>query len=364
MPKNGSYFADYSSFSNNGHALYQSSSKGYIQNDYYPFGMLQPGRSYSSVTSYRYGFNGKENDSKDGLVQYDYGFRIYDPRLARFKSVDPLSNTYPYYTPYQFAGNMPIAAIDIDGLEQYVVIHYKDQKNNSYKSEILTIKAGEVVVDQTVKKARGGKSFGDKIAKGNILVFEVYNEGTRNEEIKLIKTRNKPQEKFTSQEEKIYKTRNKAVERGKISGNTSYSYPSNENQEYKSEDFNEPTFYEAKTTYPTIIKGYTEFTNAGFKTGASWIHAKKETDGSISYSNQLDERLIAAKSDESVTSINITLNIYTQAPYTPEVIKNVERSYKLHASRVTGIPVDKITVRGTMQKGESSKSTVIISTNK
>ena len=77
-----------------------------------------PGRQYNTTDGYRYGFNGKEKDNKDGVVQYDYGFRIYDPRLVRFKSVDPLSKSYPWYTPYQFAGNKPIACIDLDGLEE------------------------------------------------------------------------------------------------------------------------------------------------------------------------------------------------------------------------------------------------------
>jgi hypothetical protein len=49
--------------------------------------------------------------------QQDYGMRIYDPRLGRFLSVDPLTKTYPMLTPYQFASNTPIAAIDLDGLE-------------------------------------------------------------------------------------------------------------------------------------------------------------------------------------------------------------------------------------------------------
>ncbi len=75
-----------------------------------------PGRKYSSTSSYRYGFNGKEKDGE--VVQYDYGFRIYDPRLVRFKSVDPLTKSYPWYTPYQFAGNKPISCIDLDGLEE------------------------------------------------------------------------------------------------------------------------------------------------------------------------------------------------------------------------------------------------------
>ncbi|MBD0376455.1 MAG: hypothetical protein ICV51_12585 [Flavisolibacter sp.] len=68
---------------------------------------------------YRYGFNGKENDNevKGEGNQQDYGMRIYDPRLGRFLSVDPLVKQYPELTPYQFASNTPIKAVDIDGLE-------------------------------------------------------------------------------------------------------------------------------------------------------------------------------------------------------------------------------------------------------
>jgi RHS repeat-associated protein len=86
--------------------------------DFYPFGFKMPGRQWSNG-SYRYGFNGKEEDdevSGDGN-QYDYGMRIYNPRLGRFLSVDPLGFSYPWYTPYQFAGNTPIQAIDLDGGE-------------------------------------------------------------------------------------------------------------------------------------------------------------------------------------------------------------------------------------------------------
>jgi RHS repeat-associated protein len=79
-----------------------------------------------SEGDYRYGFNGKEKDNEvqgDGNT-YDYGFRIYNPRLGRFLSVDPLTASYPWYTPYQFAGNDPIRNIDIDGLEGGSAIEY------------------------------------------------------------------------------------------------------------------------------------------------------------------------------------------------------------------------------------------------
>lgn len=86
--------------------------------DYYPFGMTMPGRSYG--TQGRYSFNGKEDD-KEIEGQQDYGFRIYDKRLGRFKSVDPLTKKFPELTPYQFASNTPIRAIDLDGLEAFFV---------------------------------------------------------------------------------------------------------------------------------------------------------------------------------------------------------------------------------------------------
>jgi RHS repeat-associated protein len=86
--------------------------------DYAPFGMQMVGRNWNS-RDYRYGFNGKENDNEvkgEGNLQ-DYGMRIYDTRLGKFLSIDPLTNEYAYLTPYQFGHNNPIALIDLDGLE-------------------------------------------------------------------------------------------------------------------------------------------------------------------------------------------------------------------------------------------------------
>jgi RHS repeat-associated protein len=91
-------------------------------NDYYVFGAT---KRWSGSEGYCYGFNGKENDNKvkgEGNQQ-DYGMRIYDPRLGRFLSVDPISSDYPWYSPYQFAGNKPIMAIDLDGLEEALIIN-------------------------------------------------------------------------------------------------------------------------------------------------------------------------------------------------------------------------------------------------
>ncbi|WP_423735448.1 RHS repeat-associated core domain-containing protein [Chitinophaga caseinilytica] len=133
--------------------------------DYYPFGMGMPGRSWENTNlgkAYRYGFNGKENDNEVKGVegsQQDYGFRIYDSRLAKFLSVDPLTHDYPWYTPYQFAGNTPVQAVDLDGLEEYM------------KHEELAMKQkAEMQIDNAV-------IIGRKMYEPHILLVDVYGVG-------------------------------------------------------------------------------------------------------------------------------------------------------------------------------------------
>ncbi|MFZ1593258.1 MAG: RHS repeat-associated core domain-containing protein [Chitinophagales bacterium] len=91
-----------------------------------PFGMGIVGREWMVGGQYRFGFNGKESDNEvsgNGNI-YDYGFRIYNSRLGRFLSTDPIKNQFPWYTPYQFAGNKPIFCLDLDGFEE---IYYGDE---------------------------------------------------------------------------------------------------------------------------------------------------------------------------------------------------------------------------------------------
>jgi RHS repeat-associated protein len=74
------------------------------------------------------------------LTHYDYEFRIYNPSIGKFLSVDPLTKTYPWYTPYQFAGNKPIWAVDLDGLEEhYVTTAGKDAYKDYFGGSVVHI---------------------------------------------------------------------------------------------------------------------------------------------------------------------------------------------------------------------------------
>lgn len=104
-------------------------------------------------------YNGKELQSKElgdgsGLEWYDYKNRFYDHQLGRFFSVDKLADKFPYYSPYQFAGNAVPNAIDLDGLEPAYQIG-----NNFYMaSDVLTHKIPEgAYVPATASGEAAGK---------------------------------------------------------------------------------------------------------------------------------------------------------------------------------------------------------------
>jgi RHS repeat-associated protein len=84
-----------------------------------------------AAQDYTYGFNGQEQDTEllGGAVSFKY--RIHDPRIGRFLSVDPLAPEYPWNSSYAFAENRVIDGIDLEGAEYMtasqakLVIHTK-----------------------------------------------------------------------------------------------------------------------------------------------------------------------------------------------------------------------------------------------
>ncbi len=90
---------------------------------YTTFGTQMSGRRLSSAKA-KYGFNGKLKDNEDygeGNA-YDFGARIYDPRLGRWLGIDPEFKRFADATPYNYALNQVIIRIDPDGKYPIIVI--------------------------------------------------------------------------------------------------------------------------------------------------------------------------------------------------------------------------------------------------
>ena len=82
--------------------------------NYYPFGAESCDNSTKNfVQNHKY--NGKEFDNMHGLNTYDYGARQYNPVTTRWDRMDPLSEKYTPYSPYNYCLNNPVKNIDPDG---------------------------------------------------------------------------------------------------------------------------------------------------------------------------------------------------------------------------------------------------------
>ncbi|MGX5687417.1 DUF6443 domain-containing protein [Arcticibacter tournemirensis] len=90
-------------------------------NNYYPYGYQiisdDPNFMVSYVSGERsdYLFSGKEFLGENGLNQYDYGARFYDPVIGRFNSIDPLSEQRAWVSPFNYGQNNPINRNDPTG---------------------------------------------------------------------------------------------------------------------------------------------------------------------------------------------------------------------------------------------------------
>ncbi|MBC7412425.1 MAG: hypothetical protein H7331_08240 [Bacteroidia bacterium] len=128
--------------------------------DYSPFGAPLKGRTLYkgganattglpniATDGSRYGFNGMENDNevKGAGNQQDYGARIYDNRLGKFLSIDPLTVKFSMRSPYLFADNCPITKVDFLGLSG---VAYYQKKLDGY-TIIVNKETGNSIIEKT-----------------------------------------------------------------------------------------------------------------------------------------------------------------------------------------------------------------------
>ncbi|GAB2669362.1 hypothetical protein GCM10027036_23560 [Flavihumibacter cheonanensis] len=152
-------------------------------NDYYPFGMLMPGRKFNAG-SFRYGFNGKEMDNEIGGIgnTIHFEFREYSPRIGRMMSIDPKASEYPWQSPYVYHRNSPVNIVDYLGLGDPPVTAYHNTSVadgikildggfnapsgwNYFMTDPSGTKAGAGVADQPVQFKAAINTDGAKIIK-------------------------------------------------------------------------------------------------------------------------------------------------------------------------------------------------------
>ena len=91
-------------------------------------------------------------------------------KASRFLSVDPLSKKYPELTPYQFASNTPIQAIDLDGLERLDVSSY----NATTRTAVIQVVKNVYINSNNIPTqvaALGNTTFASIFSAGNTSLY-------------------------------------------------------------------------------------------------------------------------------------------------------------------------------------------------
>ena len=94
------------------------------QNDYYPFGKRIADNTLPTTATNRWRFSGKEIQTIGGINLIDYGARLYDEDAVKWKSQDPMADSYLGLTPYGYCAGNPVSIVDPTGKE------WKDIKGN------------------------------------------------------------------------------------------------------------------------------------------------------------------------------------------------------------------------------------------
>lgn len=111
----------------------------------------------------------KDDEIKGENNSYDFGARIYDPRVGRWLSLDPLQAKYPHLSPYAYVANSPILMIDKDGKDIWIVM----VENTMYPSEMFGHNSLYLENEGEVwYYSAGGKSFPRKEKTYEIRFFD------------------------------------------------------------------------------------------------------------------------------------------------------------------------------------------------
>ncbi|SHN37595.1 DUF6443 domain-containing protein [Mucilaginibacter sp. OK098] len=134
------------------------------QDDYFPFGYeISRGSIVSPKNKYLY----NKKELQDDLGQYDYGARFYDPVIARFTTVDPLSEKNRRFSPYVYVENNPMRMIDPDGMEG---IKYTDKDGNKIVESnvvVLLKQKKEIPKDATDKQIAKIEKYNKRVDRAN-----------------------------------------------------------------------------------------------------------------------------------------------------------------------------------------------------
>ncbi len=121
----------------------------------------------ANITENKRKFTSQDLDNEFEINLYQMRYRNHDSQIGRFIQIDPLADDYVHNSTYAYAENDVIRAIDLEGLEKFIVTSQHTQGINS-KVTIHQILRNETPVDNKVKLNSGFEATKDVLSFNNL----------------------------------------------------------------------------------------------------------------------------------------------------------------------------------------------------
>ncbi len=111
------------------------------RNDYYPYGGRHANSALTVDSTNRWRFSGKEIQTTASVNLLDFGARMYDDRLCRWTTQDPMAEKYYGFSPYCYCAGDPVGLVDIDGQKLYFAKGSSEEFKKSFADAVIIMNA-------------------------------------------------------------------------------------------------------------------------------------------------------------------------------------------------------------------------------
>lgn len=146
------------------------------EDNYYPFGLKHKGynkNTFSSSLGQKIKYQGQEFQNELQLGWYSFKWRNYNTEIARFMSIDPLTEDYEDYTPYQFASNQPVHAQEVEGLENSHDLNKRLTESSPTQNDAISRTKPQMIALKSSQSSRGSDNINiSEFKTNNIPIYQ------------------------------------------------------------------------------------------------------------------------------------------------------------------------------------------------
>ncbi len=183
---------------NDGNGVIDANTEIIKEAHFYPFGLKLEGFNTTvqpiGSSFHKYDYQNQERQDELGLNLLQFKYRMHDPEIGRFISIDPLAEDYTHNSTYAFAENKVIKYNELEGLEitlnKFDRLSYENTPDPRAKISTFVANAGVSILNGAIdvfnyvgdldRANQSGQGAGNKVVSDASVVVEGVSDYAQN----------------------------------------------------------------------------------------------------------------------------------------------------------------------------------------